>query len=144
MGGTRTCRCGKDSKARVYLANLIIPQIACCTEAEDACRECREYCAEGNISPACYVDKWHDCDPEPTIPEVCPVCGADTEIVENNGVKTLHCPNHDGCPAQQVGKFMNTFSKDGLFVKGLGESQIEDLLNAGLVTADPLSFYKLS
>ncbi len=39
---------------------------------------------------------------------------------------------------------MNTFSKDGLFVKGLGESQIEDLLNAGLVTADPESFYSLS
>lgn len=144
MNGTGTCRCGKGSKVKVYLANLIIPQIACCTEAEDVCRECREYCAEGNISPACYVDDERcDCDPEPTVPEVCPVCGADTEIMENNGVKTLHCPNHDECPAQQVGKLMNTFSKDGLFVKGLGESQIEDLLNAGLVTTHPLSFYRL-
>jgi len=143
MNGTKTCHCGKGSKARVYLANLIIPQIACCTEAEDVCRECREYCAEGNISPACYVDDEQcDCDPEPTVPVICPVCGADTEIIENNGVKTLHCPNHNGCPAQQIGKLMNTFSKDGLFVKGLGESQIQDLLNYGLVS-NTLDFYTL-
>ncbi len=70
---------------------------------------------------------------KPYIADKCPVCGAETKIVVNNDVEVLICPNHDGCPAQQVGKLMNTFSKDGLFVKGLGERQIEDLMLTGLV-----------
>lgn len=55
----------------------------------------------------------------------------------------LHCDNAQ-CPARQIGGLMNSFSKDGLFVKGLGESQIEDLMQVGLVDATPLSFYTLA
>ncbi len=105
------------SKAKVYLANMIIPQVASFTSMTGQ---------EQDIE----------------IPAVCPVCGHPTEIHNDNGVKTLHCVN-DECSARQMGKLMNTFSKDGLFIKGLGESQIEDLMQAGLVTADPLSFYTL-
>ena len=70
------------------------------------------------------------------IPKVCPICGQPTRIENNNGVEVLHCDN-GCCPARQIGSLMNTFSKDGLFVKGLGESEV------GLVTADPITFYTL-
>ncbi len=105
----------KNCKANVYLANLIIPQIASC----------------------------EDGDEEFVIPDTCPVCGKPTRINNNSGIKTLCCDN-ESCPTQQVGKLMNTFGKDGLFIKGLGESQIEDLIAYHLVDSTPLSFYTLS
>ncbi len=114
------------AKAEVYLANMIIPQIASVTKDEDT---------QAAITP-----------------QKCPVCGAPTriEISNENGlygtfveVATLHCDN-TFCPARQIGCLMNTFSKDGLFIRGLGESQIIDLMEEGLVNADPLSFYELA
>lgn len=105
------------SKAEVYLANMIIPQVASYTSMTGK-------------------------EQEIEIPKICPICGAPTEIRDKGGVKTLYCTNHDGCPAQQIGKLMNTFGKDGLFVKGLGESQIKDLIESGLVK-DTLDFYTL-
>ena len=120
---TRPAKFGVDiigSKAEVYLANMIIPQLASVTRTD-----------------ATVTAK---------VPVRCPVCGEHTVEVWNPDSNTtvLTCPNHDGCPAQQIGKLMNTFSKDGLFVKGLGESQIKDLLNAGCVSAEPVSFYELA
>ncbi len=112
------------SEAKVYLANQIIPQILSIRNTWD----------NGLTCPTKYVE----------IPDRCPVCGGKTEIVENNGIATLHCMNHENCPAQQIGKLMNTFSKDGLFVKGLGESQISDLLNAGIVDNTAWSFYDIA
>ena len=103
------------SKAEVYLANMIIPQIASCKGG----------------------------DKEISYPLTCPVCGGDTYVDASKDVLVLKCTNKD-CAAQQVGKLMNTFSKDGLFIKGLGESQIVDLLEAGLVDATPVSFYNLA
>lgn len=78
-----------------------------------------------------------------TIPKTCPVCGAPTELRVNNGVKTLHCTNVS-CAARRMGLLMNTFGRDALYAKGLGESQIADLLRAGLVDQTPASFFKMS
>lgn len=106
------------SKAEVYMANMIIPQIASVTRT--------------------------DATVTADVPVRCPVCGEHTVEVWNpdSNTSVLTCPNHSGCPAQQVGKLMNTFSKDGLFVKGLGESQIQDLIEYGIVDVSPLSFYR--
>ncbi len=95
------------SKAEVYLANMIIPQVASYTS---------------------MTGKETDIE----IPSKCPICGQPTRIENNNGVEVLHCDNVS-CSARQLGNLMNTFSKDGLFVKGLGESQIQDLMSNGLV-----------
>ncbi len=104
-----------NAKAHVYLANQIIPQI---TEVSDG-----------------FFDF--------PIPDTCPICGEPTHITDNNGVKVLHCGN-SCCPARQIGNLMNTFSKDGLFVKGLGESQIEDLMTYGIVGSHPVDFYVIA
>jgi len=112
LDGSGTCKCGIGSKATVYLANMIIPQI--------------EQCSEGELA----------------IADKCPVCGAKTEIRENNGIEVLYCPNTEGCPAQQIGRLANSFGKSGFDVKGLGDSQITDLINAGLLS-DTLSLYQL-
>ncbi len=106
----------KNCKAEVYLANLIIPQIESC---------------EGG-------------DEEFEQPTKCPICGELTAMfISPAKVEILKCVN-EKCGAQQIGKLMNAFGKDGLFVKGLGESQIEDLLNTKLITPDPDSVFMLS
>ena len=113
------------ARAEVYLANMIIPQIATIQNSFD-----------GGLT----------CPTQPVqIPDVCPVCGRRTRLstLTNTNVTTLHCDNRS-CPAQTVGKLLNAFSKDGLFVKGLGESQIVDLMDAELVDDTALSFYDLA
>lgn len=103
-------------KVSVYLANLIIPQIA-------------EAWGEGE-----------DID----IPDKCPICGepAIKEKDEKSGVETLHCNNVE-CPARVRGALENTFSKSGLFVKGLGPRQIEDLQEVGLLGSHPVDVFHL-
>ena len=62
-GGTAVC--GVGSKVQVYMANMIIPQIASCTEGELE------------------------------IPTICPSCGKPVKVIERNGVETLNCINPD-------------------------------------------------
>lgn len=76
------------------------------------------------------------------IPDFCPVCGHPVEQHDNGGVQTLHCVN-DSCSARRIGRLLNTFGKDALDVSGLGESQIIDLMEAGLVDHTPASFFRL-
>ena len=109
------------SQVEVYLANMIIPQVATVTNTFD-----------GELT----------CPTKPVqIPDVCPVCGGRTEIRENNGVRVLYCTNED-CPAQQVGKLVNALGKDGLNVWGLSEKKIAFLLQEGYIE-DVLDVYRL-
>ena len=59
----RALECGVGSEVEVYLANMVIPQVAEATP--------------GKI----------------TIPDKCPVCNGHTEIVNHNGIETLICTN---------------------------------------------------
>lgn len=106
------------SKIQVGLANMIIPQV--------------------------YMQK--PGNPEKmrpiTVPDKCPICGESTNVLKNNAVKVLVCPNA-GCPARTRGMLVNAFSKSGLNVKGLGPSQIEDLQQAKLMDLYPAEAYTL-
>lgn len=95
-------------KIDVYLANMIIPQVAFFKRNE------------GDRTPI-------------EIPKVCPVCGHSLRQNEKAGIITLHCDNKR-CSARRIGELMNTFGKDGLFIKGLGENQLKDLMQIGLVS----------
>ena len=95
---------GFDDEISVYKANMIIPQIA-----ENLTRS-------GTVRP----------------PKFCPVCGEPTVIREENGVKTLHCPN-DACPAKQIKAFDLFVSRDAVNIEGLSESTLEKLVDLGIV-----------
>ena len=100
----RELKLGAGDRITVYKANMIIPQIA------------------QNLTGSNSA----------SIPEVCPVCGHETEIANDNGVKTLHCVNPD-CLAKQI-KLLSLFvSRDAMNIDGLSESTIEKLVSAGLV-----------
>ena len=69
-----------------------------------------------------------------TVPKVCPVCGAKTEIREsaNSGTKTLHCSNPE-CTAKHIKKFTRFVSKSGMDIDGLSIQTIVKFINLGYI-----------
>lgn len=100
----RELRLGKGDELRVYKANMIIPQIA------------ENLTKSGTIRP----------------PEECPVCGGKTEIKDDNGVETLHCPN-PRCPAKRIKAFTHFVSRNAMNIEGLSEATLEKLVDEGMV-----------
>ena len=95
---------GIGDKITVYKANMIIPQIA------------SNLTESNNIEVPCH----------------CPVCGHETKIKDENGIKTLHCIN-DNCLAKQI-KLLSLFvSRDAMNIEGLSEMTIEKLIEAGMI-----------
>ncbi|MCQ2551630.1 MAG: NAD-dependent DNA ligase LigA [Clostridia bacterium] len=92
----------------VYKANMIIPQI------------------EENLT----------CSGKVNIPSVCPVCGEKTVLKNENGVKTLVCPN-EGCPAKDIKLFTLFVSRDALNIDGLSEATLEKFIEKGFLKELP-------
>ncbi|MGI6767084.1 MAG: NAD-dependent DNA ligase LigA [Lentihominibacter sp.] len=88
----------------VYKANMIIPQIA------------GNKTRSGSVTP----------------PTACPVCGAKTEIKDESGVKTLHCPNPE-CPAKRIKAFTHFVGRNAMNIEGLSEATLEKFIDEGLV-----------
>ena len=88
----------------VYKANMIIPQIA------------------DNLTRSGVRD----------IPEVCPVCGGQTEVRQLNDVKSLYCTNPD-CQAKKIKSFTLFTSRDALNIAGLSEATLEKFIGVGMI-----------
>lgn len=95
---------GDGDTIKVYKANMIIPQIS-----EN-------------------VTKSGKC----AIPEICPTCGERTEIKNDNGVKTLYCPNKQ-CPAKHVKLYSLFVSRNAMNIDGLSEETLEKFIDAGYI-----------
>lgn len=69
------------------------------------------------------------------IPEHCPVCGADTQILtaEKSGTETLHCTNPD-CSAKHVKKYERFVSKAGMDIDGFSVETIVKFLNQNIIS----------
>ncbi|MBR6799463.1 MAG: NAD-dependent DNA ligase LigA, partial [Firmicutes bacterium] len=100
----RSLALGEGDIIRVYKANMIIPQIA-----ENTTKS-------GTITP----------------PDNCPVCGAGTEIHDDNGVETLHCPNPE-CPAKKIKSFTHFVSRNALNIEGLSEATLEKFIDEVMI-----------
>ena len=95
---------GDGDTIKVYKANMIIPQIS-----EN-------------------VTKSGKC----VIPEICPACGERTEVKNDNGVKTLYCPNKQ-CPAKHVKLYSLFVSRNAMNIDGLSEETLEKFIDAGYI-----------
>lgn len=95
---------GIGDRIKVYKANMIIPQIS-------------ENITQSGID---------------AIPKECPVCGRQTEIKNENGVKTLYCVNKE-CPAKHVKLFTLFVSRDGMNIEGLSEETLEKFIDSGYI-----------
>jgi DNA ligase (NAD+) len=76
----------------------------------------------------------------PVAPSTCPVCGAG--LVEQEGYVALRCPNSKSCEAQVHAKLAHFVGRGTMDIEGLGEKQIERLLELGLLSDVP-SIYRL-
>ncbi|MGL4362688.1 MAG: NAD-dependent DNA ligase LigA [Cellulosilyticaceae bacterium] len=96
----------KETKLKVIKANKIIPK---CIEAD----------SQGTMF---------------TIPDKCPVCGADTIIHISNisEIETLHCVNSK-CTAKHIKKFERFVSKSGMDIDGLSTATIIKFINEGYI-----------
>ena len=95
---------GAGDRITVYKANMIIPQIA------------------DNLTRSGVRD----------IPEVCPVCGGQTEVRQLNDVKSLYCTNPD-CQAKKIKSFTFFTSRDALNIAGLSEATLEKFIGVGMI-----------
>ena len=100
----RSLALGEGDIIKVYKANMIIPQIA-----ENTTKS-------GTITP----------------PDNCPVCGSGTEIHDDNGVETLHCPNPE-CPAKKIKAFTHFVSRNALNIEGLSEATLEKFIDEAMI-----------
>ena len=97
----------KPMKLEIYLANMIIPQV----KSVDVL----------NV-PGYRLD----------IPKVCPVCGGNTEIRQENDSKQLYCANPD-CPGKLINRLDHFLGKKGLDIKGISKATLEKLIDWGWV-----------
>ena len=97
----------KNCSARVFKANMIIPQVY-------------------------EVD--NDGTEDFIVPNVCPVCGGRTSRVKENDSEVLMCTNPD-CTGKLLGKLCTFVSKQGMDIDGLGESNLDLFIQLGLVTS---------
>ena len=95
---------GAGDTITVYKANMIIPQIA------------------DNLTRSGVRD----------IPKICPVCGGETMIWQENDVKSLYCTNPD-CQAKKIKSFTLFVSRDALNIDGLSEMTLENFIGAGFI-----------
>ena len=105
---------GIGDRITVYKANMIIPQIA------------------ENLTKSNHIE----------IPEICPVCGAPTEIKQDKQTKTLVCSNSN-CKAQRLRAFAHFTTRDAMNIEGLSEATIEKFLERDYLE-DFTSLYHLA
>ena len=96
---------GIGDKITVYKANMIIPQVA------------------ENLTKSNNLN----------IPNVCPVCGEETEIISLRDGKALKCPNPN-CKAQRVSSLEHFVSRDAMNIEGMSEATIEKFIEKGFIS----------
>ena len=102
----------KGQKVYVYKANMIIPQIS----------RSEELFMDTIVDEFEYIH----------IPEICPICGGVTKIVQENESKILMCDNPQ-CEGKLVNRIEHFFGKKGLDAKGISKATIEKLISWGWV-----------
>lgn len=66
------------------------------------------------------------------IPNKCPVCGRETEVVTENASEVLMCKNHN-CLGKLLGRLKFFVSKSAMDIEGLSEATLEFLIEQGWV-----------
>lgn len=104
----------KGDIIEVYKANMIIPQVKRNVSSDERTALGRE---------KDYV----------FIPSICPICGGDTEIKQDNDSKVLVCTN-DNCKGKLLGKLTHFVSKNAMDIEGLSEATLEKFIELGFLT----------
>ena len=84
------------------------------------------------------VFEYHQSDKDVLRPEVCPVCGTKTVLIQAN----IFCPNHRGCKKQILERLTHFVTRNAMNVETLSRKTLEFLMNEFNITtfADLYSF----
>lgn len=96
----------KNCSAKVFKANMIIPQVDSTLD---------------------------DGEEDFIIPETCPVCGGKTMCIKENDSEVLYCSN-DACKGKLLGKLCTFVSKPCMNIDGLSEGKLTQLIEEGYVS----------
>ena len=99
----------KFQMIKVYKSNMIIPQISW---------------ADKTIHGVLYYNDY----PVLKEPDACPICGEPTQIITNDDVKILVCPNSK-CEGKLINRLDHFCGKKGLDIKGLSKATLEKLID---------------
>lgn len=66
-----------------------------------------------------------------SMPDHCPSCGAAVERIE--GEVAVRCPNHEGCPEQQLRRIIYFVRKNAMNIEDMGEKVVQQLMERGFV-----------
>ena len=66
------------------------------------------------------------------IPSICPICGADTEIIKEYESEVLMCTN-DNCKGKLLGKLVHFCSKNAINIEGMSEATLQFLIDKGWI-----------
>lgn len=87
----------------------------------------------GDIIPEVVRVVYHQPDTPPfTMPRECPSCGS--PVFREEGEAALRCENPE-CPAQVLRHLIHFASRDAMDIEGLGPAVLQQLVDAGLITA---------
>lgn len=87
----------------------------------------------GDIIPEVVRVVYHQPDTPPfTMPRACPSCGS--PVFREEGEAALRCENPE-CPAQVLRHLIHFASRDAMDIEGLGPAVLQQLVDAGLITA---------
>ena len=95
----------KNCSAKVFKANMIIPQIDSTLD---------------------------DGEEDFAIPAICPVCGGHTTVIKDNDSEMVFCVN-DNCRGKLLGKLCTFVSKPCMNIDGLSEGKLTQLIDLGYV-----------
>lgn len=95
---------GIGDTIQVYKANMIIPQIA------------------ENLTRSSNLE----------IPHICPVCGEEARVIQENEVESLYCMNPD-CVVKKIKAFTLFVSRDAMNIDGLSEATLEKFIAKGFI-----------
>lgn len=107
----------QGQKLEIYRSNMIIPQVYSSDKSKP------EYLVE-------YFD----------IPKVCPYCGKELIIKNNNGSEVLYCENPE-CESNLIVRLDHFAGKKGLDIKGLSRATLKKLINEGWINSAIDIFY---
>ena len=99
-----------NQKVWVSKRNMIIPQIEKAEQIDE------------NYSDLDFIN----------IPEACPICGGEVQIIDNDGVKVLMCLN-PLCEGKLINRLDHFCGKKGLDIKGLSKATLEKLITWGWI-----------
>ena len=95
---------GIGDRVTVYKANMIIPQLA------------------ENLTRSGMM----------TLPDACPACGGQVEILAANEAEVLCCINPE-CPAKKLKSFALFVSRDAINIDGMSEATLEKFIGKGFI-----------